>query len=252
MPPLALHTAIAKEVADRLRLPLLDAQRGHLYLGSTAPDIRILTRWERARTHFFDLDSFDEQSGVQGLFSAHPDLSQPWRLNEATAAFVAGYVTHLVMDEGWIGTIYRPYFGEKSPLGGSIRANVMDRALQFWLDADRRHDRKLMEHVMSAVAAADLGLDIQFIDPETIRRWRDLVTDLARQMPDWGRFAERAKRHLGLDEDADDAAFNEAIASLPDLVGQALDYLGSGRIDAYLRDSIEECIAAVKDYFECE
>ena len=41
MPPLALHTAIAKDIADRLNLATLDDERGSLYLGSTAPDIRV-------------------------------------------------------------------------------------------------------------------------------------------------------------------------------------------------------------------
>ena len=59
MPPLGLHTAVAKEVADRLRHRLLQDEAGSLYLGSTAPDIRIITRWERERTHFFDLSCFD-------------------------------------------------------------------------------------------------------------------------------------------------------------------------------------------------
>ena len=44
MPPLALHTAIAKNVADALRLSALDDERGSLYLGSTAPDIRVMTK----------------------------------------------------------------------------------------------------------------------------------------------------------------------------------------------------------------
>src|SRR3972149_7481763 len=90
MPPLGLHTVIAKEVGDRLRPRVLDAERGSLYLGSTAPDIRVITRWERGRTHFFDLSNFDEQSGVAGLFEAHPRLREPGDLSVPTAAFVGG------------------------------------------------------------------------------------------------------------------------------------------------------------------
>src|SRR3970040_21438 len=112
---------------------VLDAERGNLYLGATAPDIRVITRWERGRTHFFDLHNFDEQSGVAGLFDAYPRLGQPGSLGPGTAAFVAGYVTHLVMDELWINTIYRPFFGQRSPLGGDLRAHIMDRACQFSL-----------------------------------------------------------------------------------------------------------------------
>src|SRR3989304_2973468 len=69
MPPLTLHTVIAKEAADRLRHRVLEGERGSLYLGSTAPDIRVITRWERERTHFFDLTSFDEQRGDRGLMA---------------------------------------------------------------------------------------------------------------------------------------------------------------------------------------
>src|SRR3972149_1087258 len=127
MPPLALHMTIAKGVADQLRTASLDDERGNLYVGSTAPDIRVLTRWERERTHFFDLANFDEQSGVAGFFGSYPTLAEASVLNAATASFVVGYLTHLVTDEMWIGRIYRPFFGERSALGGSLRANVMDR-----------------------------------------------------------------------------------------------------------------------------
>ena len=113
MPPLAMHTAIAKDIADRLNTAALDDERGSLYLGATAPDIRVITHWERARTHFFDLDCFDEQSGVSALFEAYPVLTNPGDLSPQTRAFTAGYLTHLVTDETWITTVYRPHFGER-------------------------------------------------------------------------------------------------------------------------------------------
>jgi hypothetical protein len=132
-PCFAYH--IAKNVADSLRLDPLDEERGSLYMGATAPDIRVVTRWERARTHFFDLNNFDEQDGVAAFFEMHPSLSEIGSLAAPTRAFIAGYLTHLVMDERWISTVYRPYFGERSPLGGDLRANIMDRALQFSMDS---------------------------------------------------------------------------------------------------------------------
>src|SRR3989337_1193922 len=188
MPPLGLHTVIAKEVGDRLRHRVLDAERGNLYLGSTAPDIRVITRWERDRTHFFDLHNFGEQNGVAGLFAAHPGPHSPGSLNAGTAAFVAGYVTHLVMDELWINTIYRPFFGQRSPLGGDHRANIMDRAIQFSLDREKRIDRELMAHVLEAVARSDLALEIDFIDGDTLHRWRELILEVVDHPPDWERF----------------------------------------------------------------
>ncbi len=250
MPPLALHTAIAKQVADSLRLPALENERGSLYMGSTAPDIRVITRWERERTHFFDLTRFDEQSGIGGFFRAYPRLARARELDTRTIAFVAGYLTHLVMDETWINSIYRPYFGERSELGGDLRANIMDRALQFSIDSERRLDRDLMLHVLDAIARFDLGLEIEFLDHETLRRWRELMLDIVKQPPDWERFRQGAKRHLKIDVD-DDGEFEALAGSLPDLVDETLRYLTPERVEAFMEDSLRDSIGAVRDYLQC-
>src|SRR6266508_389989 len=248
MPPLALHTAIAKDIADRLKLAALDEERGSLYLGATAPDIRAITHWERSRTHFFDLDCFDEQSGVSALFAEYPTLANPGDLSPQTRAFVAGYLTHLVTDETWITTVYRPHFGERSPLGGDIRANIMDRALQFSLDAERRRDRHLMLHVLDAVTRTDMVLDIDLIDADTLRRWRDVIAEIVQNEPNWERFRQAAKRHLKIDADGD--GVEDLMASLPDLVDETLTYLTSERVEAFMDDSLRGSLDAVRDFRE--
>ena len=249
MPPLVLHTAIAKSVADSLRLSLLDDERGSLYIGATAPDIRVVTRWERERTHFFDLNNFDEQDGVAALFQAYPVLAGG-RLEAPTRAFVAGYLTHLVMDERWISSVYRPYFGERSPLGGDLRANIMDRALQFSMDCDRRQDAEFMAHVVDSVARCDLAFDIGFIDAESLGQWQRVITDMMNRTPDWERFRHGARRHLGYAEGAGDE-FEEMVRSIPDLVDQTLRYLTVQRVEDFLRDAEERSLSAVKEYLQC-
>lgn len=251
MPPVALHTAIAKEVADRLRLPAIEDERGSLYLGSTAPDIRVITRWERERTHFFNVHCFEEQSSVSGFLQAYPVLARPRDLPAPTAAFVAGYITHLVMDETWINTVYRPYFGEKSPLGGSVRANIMDRALQFSMDSDSRNDRDLMRHVMEAVVRSGCQFDVEFIDAETLRRWHEVIVNVVSSEPDWERFRRGARRHLhefGLEVGDEMEEFTK---SLPDLVDETLRYLTPERVRAFIEDSRTGCLQAAKEYMEC-
>jgi hypothetical protein len=248
MPPLAFHTAIAKEIADRLNLAALDDERGSLYLGSTAPDIRVITRWERSRTHFFDLDCFDEQSGASALFSEYPALASAADLTPQTRAFIAGYLTHLATDETWITTVYRPYFGEGSPLGGDIRANVMDRALQFSLDAEHRRDRHLMVHVLDAVTRCDVGFEIDLIDGDTLRRWRDVVADIVQHEPDWERFRNAAKRHLKLESGN---GVDELMSSLPELVDETLSYLTPERVETFMDDSRTRSLHAVRDYLQC-
>ena len=251
MPPLGLHTAVAKEVADRLRHRLLQDEAGSLYLGSTAPDIRIITRWERERTHFFDLSRFDEQQGVQGLFEAYPRLARPSELKGATAAFVAGYISHLVMDETWINDVYRPYFGERSALGGGIRANIMDRALQFSLDSEKRGDKELMGDIVAQVARCELALEIDFIDGDTIRRWREVVLDVVNRSPDWERFRYAAGRHLGQAVVESPELIEEYMRSLPDLVEETLRYLTPERVHAFAEEALGRSLEAVREYLEC-
>ena len=103
MPPLAIHTVIAKQMAERLCVPALDEQRGNVYLGSTAPDIRVITRWDRQRTHFFDIHNFDDQSSARAFLDNNPALADAGVLSQNTQAFLAGYLSHLFVDEAILG-----------------------------------------------------------------------------------------------------------------------------------------------------
>ncbi len=251
MPPLGVHTRIARDAAELLRLPALDAERGNLYLGSTAPDIRVLTRWERQRTHYFDIHNFGEQYSVQAFLDANPALAEAGNLDPRTLAFIAGYLTHLVTDEMWIGAIYRPYFGERSPLGGSLRANIMDRALQFSMDADVRSNDELMLHVVEAVACCDLDLSIDFIDRDTLNRWHEVITDFVQSQPDWERFRTRAKRHLEESGQTVDADWEDLAKSLPELVDETLRYLTPESVESALSESLDASVRVIKEYVRC-
>jgi len=255
LPPLSLHTSLARRIAERLRIDVLDDERGNLYLGATAPDIRVITRWERSRTHFFDLNNFEHQDAVAGFFGTHPSLADAAAVSPPTCAFIAGYVSHLVMDANWIANIYRPFFGRDSELGGDLRANILDRAMQFSLDSDTRDDDELMADVLDAVARCDLELEIDFIDKESLRKWRKVISDFAQTRPDWDRFKSRIRRHLAdthgnahgdLDGDGEELAL-----SLPDLVNETLRFLSRERLDEWMDESLEESVAAVREYLRC-
>ena len=167
-------------------------------------------------------------------------------------SFIAGYISHLVMDEMWINEIYRPHFGERSPLGGGVRANVMDRALQFSMDSERRYDRDLMVHVMDEVARCDLDFDIDFIDRDTLSQWRGFVAKLSDQMPSWDRYREGARRHLKVEDSESEAELEDLLSSLPDLVDETLRYLTPERVESYIEESRASSVSAIKAYLECE
>ena len=102
MPNLPLHIYLAKCVADRLDWGWLNDHAPSLYLGSTAPDVRAMTKWPRERTHFAPLSSEEVGAGPAAMFKLHPTLAGSNGLSPATRAFLVGYVSHLVADESWI------------------------------------------------------------------------------------------------------------------------------------------------------
>jgi len=250
MPALALHAAVAKRIADQLRRCALDADPGSLYLGSTAPDIHILMRWERGRTHFFDLQDLGEQSAVAAMFEAYPALACAAELSPPTVAFVCGYISHLVMDEIWINDVYRPFFSRASPLADDRRADIMDRALQYELDRQARADRQAMSHIVKELARPALDLEVGFIDGDALGQWRALMVEALNHPPDWERFrffGGRALKATGIDTPEAFAAF---VKMLPDLVAEATDYLSRERLEAFLEKSIDQGRGAVKEYLD--
>ena len=112
-----------------------------------------------------------------------------------------------------------------------------------------------MAEVMEAVARCDLELEIDFIDKDTLHKWRQVVTDLAHPQPDWDSFKSRIRRHLSdthgdahgdLDGDGEELAL-----SLPELVNETLRYLSRERLDEWMDQSLEESVAAVREYLRC-
>ena len=141
MPPLVSHMLAARRAAEECGLFTPDspeAETGAYTLGATTPDIRVITRWERERTHFFDLQNEEHQDSVAEFLSAHPHLRDPATLSAETRAWAGGFIAHLVMDETYIEEIYRPHFGQRSALGGGERANLLDRILQYEMDRRER------------------------------------------------------------------------------------------------------------------
>lgn len=251
MPPLTLHMALASDAIVRFegRRPFDDL--GAYYLGATTPDIRVITRWERERTHFFDLHCFDEQDSVARLFETFPELARPENATPSTVAFIAGYITHLAMDELYIQDMYRPYFGERSSLRDARLRNLMDRVLQFELDRRRREDRDLVDHLRSELRDSPLDVKVAFLDAETLERWREVSIDVAGQPPDWGRFRQIASRHLreaGIDSAE---ALESFLKDMPRMLDDTIRHVEAQRIDEFLVRSTEVAQRTIARYLDC-
>jgi hypothetical protein len=248
VPHLAFHMSVARDLANAKRDPLIDAERGVFYLGSTGPDMRILSRDDRASSHYFDLDCLEEQDSVACFFQAHGDLRDAAKLEAPAAAFVAGYLTHLVIDEVWITDIYRPFFGPESALGGDAHANVLDRILQYEMDLQRRRNRPAMEEIRKQLLATPLDVRLPFLENELLMRWRDVVADMASRPPTWERFARTASRFLAIAGVSTEAEIEQFGKTLPAMLKETKARVGREHIDAFLERANALALNALEEY----
>ena len=259
MPPLVSHMIAAKRAAALLPTTgtsaacndTLNGGSGEFLLGATTPDIRVLTRWDRDRTHFFDLGSEEHQDCVENFLVAHPHLRDPGMLAPDTLQWVCGYICHIAMDQEYITQVYRPHFGERSALGGGERANLLDRVLQYELDRREREDREAMSEIRDALFSSAVDIDAGFIDRETLEKWRDVSASVTEHAPDWERFTYIASRHLkraGIETEGDYQSF---LAKVPELLDETLTSVGQAEVDGFFEKVEERTAEVLGEYLGC-
>jgi hypothetical protein len=246
MPPLGLHMTVARDLASDLAAPMIDADRGAYYLGATTPDIRVLTRWDRERTHFFDLQCFEAQDGVHRLFEQEPALRDASAVGAPTAAFVAGYISHLIMDEEYITQIYRQYFGKGGALGDEVMADVMDRLLQLHLDREEREDAQATAEIRDALAQTAVEVAVDFIAHDTLLEWRDRQIDVISAPPHFEKMIGRQLHAAGIAGEEQIASFMEQHAD--ELLRDTIRRVGDECIREYLSGAKAKAARAMKDY----
>jgi hypothetical protein len=242
---------LARQIALDLDHADVPAASGAYLLGSTSPDIRVITKQDRLSTHFFDLTEHSHQDSVASFLKAYGDLAAPEQLNAETRAWATGYITHLVMDEQYITGIYRPYFAKYDALGGAMRANVMDRLLQFELERAYGNDDALKSELTTALAETIEGVECGFVESATLERWRQVTFDVAGRQMDWDRMRGMISNHLrfsGLEEGETLSGF---LDSLPELLDETIAHITSAEIDAFVQRATDAARSAVERYLGC-
>ena len=197
MPNLPAHIDLAQQAAERLGHPTLDAHIGYFLLGSTSPDVRAITKGRREEYHFAPLNFEAVGDGVRGLLEANPHLQATSNGHGPTRAFVAGYITHLVLDEVWITQMYRPYFGNPLVFQNDTQGKVMDRALQLELD---RRSQMGVENVAPHLEQVTDPVDVGFINAATLADWHQWVSGFVKREFTWDRLGHMARRIAGGDD----------------------------------------------------
>lgn len=248
MPPLCFHLVVAKEAADRSYRRVLRRNLGGYLVGATLPDVHLMSGASREETHFFDLKKAAPESGVRRLFQAHPGLAKGVGLGQATRALVAGYLSHLVVDELWILDIYRPFFGPASPLAGDPLANVLDRALQYELDRRERVDQANMSQICLIIQGWDGQAAIGFISAEALERWQGFVCSMAGRPLSWQRFRSIAPRYLNPGHTVGPEELERFLSSVPEVVEGLIQRITPQRLGAFKDEAISRSMVTAEEY----
>lgn len=246
MPNLATHIDLARQAAHRLADPKLDAHLGHYLLGSTSPDIRVITRRTREEYHFAPLDFEATGAGVAGMFTAQPDLLPASGHDWATQAFVAGYITHLTADELWISGMFRPYFGNRDVFHDEAAGHVMDRALQLEMD---RQAWGSVDGTLGLLRAASDAVDIGFIPPASLDEWRQWVAGHLEQGFSWERLRFMARRIAqGDDEHRAHGMADDFLSTMPESLDALHEVVPRSDLQQYRARAVEALTEAVGEY----
>ena len=230
--------------AQLVDAPDLNENMGCYLLGSTAPDVRVITRKGREPYHFAPLDFEEVGAGITGLFNEHPQLASSE--HGPTRSFMAGYITHLTLDETWITRMYRPLFGVDGVFETEVEGAVMDRVMQMELDGLALDRLDMLKQHLAGFAG---GVDIPFIDGDTLAEWHEWVTSFVSREFSWERLRFMATRISRGDESHPSHAIaDDFIRGMPDTLDVLHETVPTERLVEFKRDAVEDMARVVAEH----
>ena len=87
--------------------------------------------------------------------------------------FLTGYITHLVLDETWITTVFRKHFSGPNAFPESTPILIIDRAIQMYMDS------KYWNSIESKIAPIEQcnieKVSLPFLSNDSINEWREWI-----------------------------------------------------------------------------
>lgn len=243
MPTPFTHLVVAAELLDSRALPpLLRDELPAFLLGNIAPDVQVISQQTREATHFFPVPLDGAPPAERQLFEQYPALAPLGALRPARAAFMAGYLAHLVFDQLWVARIFEPVFGPAQTWESFRERLYLHNVLRAHWDAlDRAR--------LAPTAAADLATAeprgwLPFVEDSYLAAWRDLV---AGQLAEAG--GSRTVEVLAARMQADPAAFAALLASPDELERRLFRRLPPGALDDYRAEALARSGEVIKTYW---
>ncbi|HHS97491.1 MAG TPA: hypothetical protein ENK08_06270, partial [Chloroflexi bacterium] len=180
MPTPVTHLVMARELVEGGALSppvqsLLEREWGPFLLGHTAPDVQTVSHQPRDETHFYTLPPSSTTPAYRRLLRTYPELARADRLPSDHAAFLAGYLAHLLVDEQWWREIFHPFFGPEAGWETFERRLFLHNVLRTWMDQEDQ--ARLDGREAQALARAEPRGWLPFVRDEDLRAWRDLLVE---------------------------------------------------------------------------
>lgn len=183
MPTPFQHLNYAQAILESPELPAalrecLQQNAGAFFLGNTAADVQSVTGQPRPLTHFFTIPPSGNPRAEVAMLHAYPALADPAALAPDQAAFISGYLAHLVGDQLWAWDIYLRYYWHTcaDPQTCAVEHNALRVLL------DRQAEAALGQHpaVLAALRGAQPGDWLPFVEGAALREWQAwIVAQLA-------------------------------------------------------------------------
>ena len=248
MPNLPMHISLAHQAAQELDWGFVHDHLGSCLLGSTAPDIRAMTKWDRERTHFARLSVESVGVGTSRMFELHPELADHGRQTPATRAFLLGYVSHLAADEVWITTMFRPHFGEECRITASeLEAHIWDRALQLDMDRKVLTEDNGFTATEEAIPDSEQGVEVSFLEEEVLREWRSWVSRFLGWDFTWERL-KRALNRMYRDDDEAQQVVDRFLEQMPHSLERIYQKIPQEKLEAYQQRALAETVVQAREY----
>lgn len=243
-----MHIHLAHQVAEELDWGFVQDNLGSCFLGSTTPDIRAMTHWDRARTHFADLSVDSVGTGTRRMFQQNPQLADHRTQTPETRAFILGYVSHLTADEVWITTMYRPHFGKGNTItGDEVEAHIWDRALQLDMDRQVMERDNSISQARDAISRSDHAIDVGFLEEEQIQEWRDWVARFLGRDFTWERL-RRALNRMFRDNDDVQQIVDQFVQQMPGSMDRVYAKIPREKLADYRQRVLDETLVQVREY----
>ena len=248
MPNLPMHLFLANRIAEELDWGAVHDNLGDYLLGSTSPDIRAMTKWDRERTHFAPLSLDQIGQGTRTMFDNYPELIQSTDLNPASRAFLIGYITHLTADEVWITTMYRPNFESATKVTATeIDADIWDRAIQLDMDKEVLEQSHHLEQELNLIKQGDPSISLEFLGQELLFEWRSWVSSFLGRDFSWDRLS-RALNRMYRDDQAVQVLVGQFLTKIDSNLEYIYDKIPRATIDSYQERVAIEALNQIKEY----